>query len=65
MFAAYGLSSLALAFAIRSQVRSRKGKIGLAALVISGLGQAAAAVLDLNQVVLHELAGVLSRSARC
>ena len=59
MFAAYGLSSLALAFAIRSQVRSRKGKIGLAALVISGIGQAAAAVFDLNQVLLHELAGVL------
>ena len=59
MFAAYGLSSLALAFAIRSEVRSRKGKIGLAALVISGIGQAAAAVFDLNQVLLHELAGVL------
>ncbi len=59
MFAAYGLSSLALAFAIRSQLRSQRGKIGLAALVISGVGQAAAAVVDLNQVILHEIAGAL------
>jgi hypothetical membrane protein len=59
MFAAYGLSSLSLAFAIRSRVRSRMGKIGLAALVISGIGQAAAAVFDLNQALLHDLAGAL------
>ena len=59
MFAAYGLSSLSLAFAIRSQLRSRLGKIGLAALVISGIGQAAAAVFNLNLAVLHDLAGVL------
>ena len=59
MFAAYGLSSLALAFAVRSQLRSRRGRIGLAALVIAGIGQTAAAVFDLNQVVLHDIAGAL------
>jgi Protein of unknown function (DUF998) len=59
MFAAYGMSSLALAFAIHSQIKSRGGKIGLAALAIAGMGQMAAAVFDLNQVLLHELAGVL------
>lgn len=59
MFVAYGVSSLALAFAIRSQLTSRSGRIGLAALVVSGAGQAAAAVFDLNHPALHELAGVL------
>ncbi len=59
MFVAYGLSSLALAFAIRSQLKTRSGRIGLAALVVSGAGQAAAAAFDLNQPALHELAGVL------
>jgi hypothetical protein len=59
MFVGYGLSSLALAFAIRSQLETRGGRIGLAALVASGAGQAAASALDLNQPVLHDLAGVL------
>lgn len=59
MFAAYGLSTLAVAFAIRSQLHGRAGRIGLGALVLSGVGQAAAGVFDLNQVLLHELAGVL------
>ena len=59
MFLAYGLSSLALAFAIRSQLETRSGRIGLAALVVSGAASAAAAVFDLDQLVLHELAGVV------
>ncbi|HXM56557.1 MAG TPA: DUF998 domain-containing protein, partial [Candidatus Dormibacteraeota bacterium] len=63
MFVAYGLSSLALAFAIRSQLRTRSGRIGLAALVASGAGQAAAAAFDVNQPALHELAGVLGIAA--
>jgi uncharacterized protein DUF998 len=59
MFGAYGLSSLALAFAVRAQLRSRRGRLGLAALVIAGIGQSAAAVFNLNQVVLHDIAGAL------
>ena len=59
MFVAYGLSSLALAFAIRSQLKTLRGRIGLAALVVSGAGQTAAAAFDLNQPALHEMAGVL------
>jgi hypothetical protein len=59
MFLAYGLSSLSLAFAIRSQITSRSGRIGLAVLVVAGAAQAAAAVFDLNQVAVHELAGAL------
>lgn len=59
MFVACGLSSLALAFAIRSQLETRSGRIGLAALLVSGVGEAAAAAFDLNQPALRELAGVL------
>ena len=59
MFAAYGISSLALAFAIRSQARTRSCRIGVVLLTISGIGQVAAAVFDLNQVALHEAAGAL------
>jgi hypothetical protein len=59
MFAAWGSSTLAIAFAIRTQVDGRSGRIGLGALILSGIGQAAAAVFDLNQVLLHELVGVL------
>jgi hypothetical protein len=59
MFVAYGLSSLTLGFGIRSQLNTRRSRIGLAALVVSGVGQAAAAAFDLNQPALHDLAGVL------
>jgi Protein of unknown function (DUF998) len=59
MFAAYGVSSFALAFAIRSQATTRRAKIGLVVLNMSGLGQASAGLFDLNQVVPHELSGML------
>jgi len=59
MFVAYGMSSLALALAIRSQLETRSGRIGLAALVLAGAGQAAAAAFDINHPLLHELAGVV------
>jgi hypothetical membrane protein len=59
LFAAYGLSILSLAYAIRRQVHTRAGKVGLGLLVLSGLGAAAAAVFDLNDVALHELAGAI------
>lgn len=59
MFIACGLSSLALAFAIRSQLTTRRAKLGLGLLTLSGIGAVSAAQFDLNQVALHELAGVL------
>jgi hypothetical protein len=59
MFIAYGASSLAPAIAIRSHLRTRRDHVGLALLVVSGIGQASAAEFDLNQAVLHELAGVV------
>lgn len=57
MFAAYGLATLALAWAIRSEASTRGGRVGLAFLVASGVGQAAAAVFNLNLATLHDLAG--------
>lgn len=65
MFVAYGLSSLALAFAIRSQMATRSGRIGLSVLVVAGVGQIAAAQFDLNHAALHELAGVLGIVGLC
>jgi len=59
MFVVYGLGSLALAVAIRAQVNTRRGRLGLALLTLSGIGQASAAQFDLNQAALHELAGAL------
>ena len=59
MFAAYGLSTLAAAVAVGPWLRTRRGRVGLVMLTISGIGQVAAAAFDLNQEVPHELAGVL------
>ena len=59
MFVAYGLSILALAFAIHSKVETRRGKIGLVLLALSGIGAVSAAQFDLNQEALHDLGGIL------
>jgi hypothetical membrane protein len=59
MFGAWGLSSLALAIAIRSQLKTKLGKVGLAFLVIAGTGQSMAVVFDLNHEPFHSLAGAL------
>jgi hypothetical protein len=59
MFIAYGASSLTLAIAIRSQLNTRRDTLGVALLLVSGIAQASAAQFDLNQTVLHELAGAV------
>lgn len=59
MFAAWGFSSVALAVAIRSQMKTRAGSIGLALLIVAGTGEAMAAIFDINHDVLHSLAGAL------
>jgi hypothetical protein len=59
MFVAYGASTLALAWALRPRATRWRGTIGLSLLVAAGVGQASAAVLDINQQGLHELAGVI------
>ncbi len=58
MFAAWAVSSWALALALRPYVTTVAGRIGLVFLVVSGAGEALAAVFDINQP-LHGLAGLL------
>jgi hypothetical membrane protein len=58
MFACWAVSSWSLALAIRSQVETRAGRIGLVLLVVAGLGEAGASVFDLNNP-LHDPAGAL------
>jgi hypothetical protein len=59
MFACWGLGSFALAYAIRRQAETRSFRIGIALLIVAGIGEAMAAVFDLNHVVLHNVAGLL------
>jgi hypothetical protein len=59
MFVAYGASSLALAATLRAGAAARRAKLGTALLTVAGAAQAAAAVIDLNVVGLHELLGIL------
>ncbi len=58
MFACWGISTCALAYAIRGQLRSISARIGLGLLVLAGLGEAMAAVFDLNNITMHNVAGV-------
>jgi hypothetical protein len=58
MFAAWAVSSWALAFAIRSQVSTTAGKIGLIFLIAAGIGEAMASVFDIEHP-LHGLAGIV------
>jgi hypothetical membrane protein len=59
MFTAYGVSMLALAFAIRSQLTTKQGRVGLVLLTLSGIGAASASIFDVNQEALHEVSGLL------
>jgi len=54
MFLSWAISSWSLAFAIRSQVKTTAGKIGLGFLIAAGVGQAMAAIFDVS----HNLHGV-------
>lgn len=58
MFACWGISTCALAYAIRGELRSIPARIGLSLLVLAGVGEAMAAVFDLNNVTMHNVAGV-------
>jgi hypothetical protein len=59
MFAAWGVSTLALAVAIRAAATAPRFKVGVVLLVIAGVGEALASVFDLNHDTLHSLAGAL------
>ena len=58
-FLAWGVSSCVLALAVRSQTRTRGGRIGVAFLVVAGLGQTLAALFDIRHDVMHNLAGTM------
>jgi hypothetical membrane protein len=55
-FVAWGVSSLALAYYLRPQLKTRGGKIGLVLLALAGVGQLLAAVFDVNHPM-HDLVG--------
>jgi hypothetical membrane protein len=59
MFAFWGLSALALAYAIRSQARGAVGRTGLALLVVAGVGDIGGGVFDINHDPGHSIAGAL------
>lgn len=59
MFVFWGLSALALAFAIRSQARGTVGRIGLALLVVAGIADIGGGVFDINHDPGHSIAGAL------
>ena len=58
MFLAGALSIWALAFAIRSQLGTKAGKLGLGLLIASGIGAGMAVAFDINHP-LHDLAGLI------
>ncbi len=58
MFVFWALSSWTLAYLLSSQVTTRAGRIGLYFLIASGVGEAMAAVFDINHS-LHGLASFL------
>jgi len=59
MFLSWGIGSWALAFAIRSQVKTRGGRVGLVFLIIAGVGEAMASVFDVRRPLGHGIAGLL------
>ena len=58
MFIFWALSSWILAFTIWSEVKTTAGKVGLYFLIASGIGEAMAAVFDINHS-LHGLASLI------
>jgi len=58
MFIFWALSSWILAFTIWSEVKTTAGKVGLSFLIASGIGEAMAAVFDINHS-LHGLASLI------
>lgn len=59
MFLCWGISSWALVVAVRSEVPTSAGKLGLVFLLIAGFGEALAAVFDVRHEIGHGIAGLL------
>jgi hypothetical protein len=58
MFGGWAVGTWALAYAIRGELRTISARIGLGLLVLAGIGEAMAAVFDLNNITMHNVAGV-------
>jgi len=58
-FLSWGISSWALVIAIRSQVHTRAGKLGLWLLLMACVGEAMASVFDITHPIGHGIAGLL------
>ena len=59
MFFCWGVGTWALAVALRTQLHTASGKLGLWLLVIAGVGEAMASVFDVRHPVGHGIAGLL------
>ena len=59
MFLSWGIGSWALVIAIRGEVHTTAGRVGLAFLVTAGIGEAMASVFDVRHEVGHGIAGLL------
>ena len=59
MFLTWGLSSWALAVALRPALTTIGGRVGLVFLILAGLGEALASLFDLKHAEMHGLAGAL------
>jgi hypothetical protein len=59
MFLAWAISSWALVVAIKTQIKTAAGKIGLWFLIIAGIGEAMASVFDVTHAAGHGIAGLL------
>jgi hypothetical protein len=56
MFLSWAVSSWALVYALRPHITTKGGKIGLIFLAVAGIGEAMAALFDINHA-LHNVAG--------
>ena len=59
MFLSWAISSWVLMLAIRSQVHTTGGRLGLWLLVLAGVGEAMASVFDVTHPLGHGIAGLL------
>ena len=59
MFVSWAIGSWALVIAIRSQVHTNAGKVGLWLLVVAGIGEAMTTVFDVRHEIGHGIVGLL------
>lgn len=59
MFFAWGISSWALVVAIKTQIKTAAGTVGLWFLIVAGIGEAMASIFDVRHEIGHGIAGLL------